>query len=200
MKQFLLIALMFTGLIACDNDAAYEVDDKIESAFVLEYPEATKASWRADEAGGYYDVVFTDRGNELTARYDRNGKRVRTDNDNDDYDQRESEARTVRTSATTTVRMNRNVTDYDTDTQTNLTRLGFNNTIPMLESEVSLEALTNEVEMAIKKDYKGWTIHKVKQIEQDDRKLMKIELKSEALDKEVKPMYTLDGNLVGIDD
>ena len=200
MKQFLLIALMFTGLIACDNDAAYEVDDKIESAFVLEYPEATKASWRSDEAGGYYDVVFTDRGNELTARYDRNGKRVRTDNDNDDYDQRESEARTVRTSATTTVRMNRNVTDYDTDTQTNLTRLGFNNTIPMLESEVSLEALTNEVEMAIKKDYKGWTIHKVKQIEQDDRKLMKIELKSEALDKEVKPMYTLDGNLVGIDD
>ena len=198
MKYLLFLAFLFTGLIACNTEATYEVEEEVESAFVLEYPEATKASWRADEANGYYDVVFTDKGNELTARYDRNGKRVRSANKNDDYDRRNTEARTVTTSTATT--SNRSINDYDRETQTKLSGIGFRTDIPMLESEVSLADMTDDIKMAIKKDYQGWTVHKVKQIEQEGRKLLKIELKSEALDKEVKPMYTMDGQLVGIDD
>lgn len=198
MKYLLFLALLFTGLIACSTEAAYEVEEEVEASFKLEYPDATKASWRADKANGYYDVVFNDKGNELTARYDRNGKRVRSENENDDYDRRNIEARTVTTS---TARMgNRKVSDYDRETQTKLSSIGFRTDIPMLESEVSLADMTDDIKTAVKKDYQGWTVHKVKQIEQEGRKLMKIELKSEALDKEVKPMYTMDGRLVGIDD
>ena len=196
MKHLWIFALLFTGLIACDNDTAYEVEEDIETAFELEYPDATKASWRADEANGYYDVVFVDKGDELTARYDRNGKRVRTDNRNDDYDRR---SRAV----TTSTRSNsgsRNMSDFNRETQTKLTSIGYRTDVPMLETEGDVASLSDAVKTAVSKDYSGWTIHKVKQIEQEGRKLMKLELKSEALDKEVKPMYTVDGQLVGIDD
>ena len=196
----MLLLLLVGGLVACNNEAASDVDESVETAFELEYPDATKASWRADKANGYYDVVFTEKGNNLTARYDRNGKRVRTDEATDDYDRRNARATATTTNTTTTTTRNRQFSEYNREAQTGLSRIGFKSDVPMLETEGDVKELSTAVSNQVAKDYEGWTIHKVKHIEQEGRKLVKLELKSEALDKEVKPMYTLTGELVGIDD
>lgn len=197
MKNLLWIALLFMGLLACENDVDDDIDDTIETAFEVEYPEATKVRWTPDNTNGYYDVVFVDRGEELSARYDRTGKRVKTDRDND----RSNKTMTTTTTTTTSGSMNRNSTDYSTEVQTGLTKIGYRNDIPLLETEeADISAVPSSITAAVSRDYRGWTIHKVVRVEQDDRKVYKFELKSEELDKEVKPMYTAEGTLVGIDD
>lgn len=191
MKHLFLLALLFVGLVACENDVDDDMDDAVEAAFVLEYPEATKVRWTPDNTNGYYDVVFVDKGEEISARYDRTGKRVQVEN---------KATPTTTTQTTTTTRTERNANTFNEKNRMELEKIGFRNDIPMLESEVSLSTVSSSLSEAVSRDYRGWTIHKVKEIEQDGRKLMKFELKNEQMDKEVKPMYTMEGKLVGIDD
>ena len=79
-------------------------------------------------------------------------------------------------------------------------RVKISSKLPMKEVSMDMKEVPMTLQNIVKEDFQGWTVHKVKRVEQDGKYYTKFELKSEALDREVKPMYSATGQLVEIDD
>lgn len=188
MKYLSLFAFLLLFGIACDTEP--DIDDRIEMEFAEEFPEAQDVEWtirenveemerELEEAGEEvenafeyqeYDVRFTNDGEPMMVSYDYEGTKIRENG-------KDLTVRTTRTIEPVTFR-----TDLD-----------------FVESDVDLSMVGNTVLNAIRRDYAGWEVHKIKQVDQDGNVYYKAELK-DPTGKEVKPMYTASGRLVEIDD
>ena len=182
MKYLNLFAFLLLFGVACDTEP--DVEDEIEVAFENDYPEALDVDWDLDETTDEYDVTFTDRGEQMTVRYDRMGKKTRVNGADVD--------------ANVNINAHSNNVNANVRTDRDIERIRFRTDIPLIETDIDLTGVNNSVRTAIATDYRGWEVHKIKQVEQDGTTYYKVELK-DPTGREVKPMYTANGRLVEID-
>ena len=181
MKFLQLLAVLSLFAVSCDNEP--QIDERIRVDFEADYPEATDVEWEIED--GFVEAEFDDaNGKEVEVRYTMDGKKVSVNGEK----------------VVVSTGNNNNSVTVDTRSNDEFSAIEFRAEMPFVESDIDLNLTTGSVRAAIARDYAGWEVHKVKQVEQDGRIFYKVELKNDALDKEVKPLYTPTGTLVSIDD